>query len=88
MVITHYRDSIHNHEYHSFYCHDIIIYTMAQPCLTALEYYIDIDEVIHTITIIHIIHKIIIPVEFTIKGNTGEPSCHKLYCHASIKLAC
>ena len=30
-LITHYRDSIHNHEYQNFYYRDSIIFTIAQP---------------------------------------------------------
>ena len=29
-LITHYRDSIHNREYHNFYYRDSIIFTIAQ----------------------------------------------------------
>ena len=30
-LITHYRDSIHNCEYHNFYNRDSVIVTIAQP---------------------------------------------------------
>ena len=36
-LITHYRDSIHNREYHNFYYRDSIIFTIAQPLLQPLR---------------------------------------------------